>query len=105
MFILVSGALEPGVHMRMILIFLLLAGFVFAPTTLRTCEKECCDNNGGTWDYTDEYCDIDYNGPGGSSYVSCADDCWESQYSYSADYSCCGPAVLLLAIAGFALRQ
>jgi hypothetical protein len=87
--------------MRIMLLLLLLVGVTFA-----SCDQSCCTSNGGTWDSEYEYCDIDYGTTGYDNYISCYGNCYDDDgYSSSFDYSCCGPALLLLGIVGFAVRS
>jgi len=102
----------------LILSLLLVAGFAFAQfggtagQKILDCQKDCCGLYGGTWDATDQVCELDYDSDEFYYYSDCTELCieevaqeegWEDG---AGDVVCCGSAFALLALLGFvAIRR
>jgi len=100
--------------MRIALILaLLFSGLAFAQfgatpgEKMLNCQINCCSLNGGTWDTSEQYCDIDYDSEEYYDYSDCVEECiegvaveegWETG---TGDAGCCGSAFILLALLGF----
>lgn len=61
------------------------------------CDRGCCEVSGGTWDDTSLVCD-----DAGTSYYECAAGCVEPS---GFNYSCCGPAFIMLGLVGAAIMK
>jgi hypothetical protein len=105
--------------MRIILLFLVIAGLAFAPFPLSNenaydsfedellaCDKTCCTSNAGTWDTEYEYCDIDPTDGGYNRYSACYNQCMQnSSGDIGSSAFCCGPGLGLLILTGFVLKR
>lgn len=83
--------------MKFVLVMLaLLANLAYAQSS--ECDRTCCEIYDGMWDDSYLMCDSpsDY-----TAYYECSSQC-ASTYGASSGASCCGPAFLLLALAGAA---
>lgn len=99
--------------MRIALILaLLFSGLAFAQfgatpgEKILNCQINCCSLNGGTWDTTDQFCDIDYDSEEFDAYSDCVEECIEEVsveegWETGGDAGCCGSAFMVLALLGF----